>query len=142
MFFLVCLVLEEALAWKCVPRGQCGFFELKFMTFSLRFFVTFFHRAALGNGNFGLHVQACFQIAVFSVFICSELLSWVLAEHFGHFLLQRVLKIVAESPNQKKPEFSGVWCHKIMTKTPIAVLACKRVSRGQCGVLELFFHTF
>ena len=93
-------------------------------------FVTFFHRTALGNGNFGLHVQACFQIAVFSVFICSELLSWVLAEYFGHLLLQRVLKIVAESPNQKKPEFSGVWCHKIMTNTPIAVLVSKRVSRG------------
>ena len=105
-------------------------------------FCHFFHRAALGNGNFGLHVQACFQIAVFSVFICSELLSCVLAEHFVHFLLQLVFKIVAENPNQKKPEFSGVWGHKIMTKTPIAVLACKRVSGGQCGVLELLFHTF
>ena len=122
--------------------GAVRLFRAQFQDLFDTIFGHFFHRTALGNGSFGLHVQACFQIAVFSVFICSELLSWVLAEHFGHFLLQRVLKIVAESPNQKLPEFSGVWSHKIMTKTPIAVLACKRVSQGQCGVLELFFHTF
>ena len=84
MLFLVCLVLEEALAWKCFPRGQCGFFELKFMTVSLRFFVTFFHRTALGNGNFGLHVQACFQIAVLRMLLCSEMLSCAVANHFLH----------------------------------------------------------
>ena len=139
---VVCLVFEEALAWKCFPRGQCGFFQLCFYSFLIRVLLLFLHRTALGNCSFRLLFQACFQIAVLRLLLCSEVLPWVRAKHFLHFLVQRVLKIGAKSPDQKKPEFSAVLGHKIMQKTPIVVLACKRASRGQCGFFELCFHTF
>ena len=126
---LACLVFEETLAWKCVPRGQCGFFELFFYTFLIHFLLLFLRRTALGNGSFRLFFQACFQIAVLRLLLCCEVLPWVRAKHFLHFLLQRVLKIGAKSPDHKKPEFSAVLGHKIMQKMPIVVLACKRVPR-------------
>ena len=137
-----CFVSEAALAWKCVPRVQCGCFYFFFYPFLMHFLLFFLHRTALGNGSFRLLFQACFQIAVLRLLLCSEVLPWVRAKHFSHFLLQRVLKIDATSPDQKKPEFSCVLGHKIMQKTPIVVLACKRVPRGQCGFFELLFHTF
>ena len=139
---MACFVFQEVLVWKCVPRGQCGCFQLFFYTFLIHFVLLFLHRTALGNGSFRLLFQACFQIAVLRLLLCSEVLPWVRAKHFSHFLLQRVLKIGATSPDRKKPEFSAVLGHKIMQKMPIVALACKRVSRGQCGFLKAFVPYF
>ena len=43
-----------------------------------------FCRTALGNSFFGLLFKPCFQMAVLRLFVCSEVLPWVLAEHFLH----------------------------------------------------------
>ena len=103
------LVFEEALAWKCVPRGQCGFFELKFMTFSLRFFVTFFSQNSTGKWQFRVACSSLFSNCCFQ---CLHLL-WIAFVGTGRAFW--ALSFATRAQNRRwKPEPEKAWIQRCL----------------------------